>query len=78
MGLKIKYSKICLEQPLKRRHQNWFSRPFIAKCRSNVLQNAPREHSAIHLTCIKLRPVFKTLILPIFEWLLKTGLSVSW
>ena len=40
------------------------------------MQNAPREHSAILLTCIKLPPVFKTFILPIFEWLLKTGLTV--
>ena len=34
------------------------------------------EHSAILLTCIKLPPVFKTFILPIFEWLLQTGFTV--
>ena len=34
------------------------------------------EHSAILWTCIKLPPVFKTFILSIFEWLLKTGLTV--
>ena len=49
----------------------------IAKCRSKVLenavqQNAPREHSAILLTCVKLPPVSKTFVLSIFEWLLKT------
>ena len=40
-----------------------------------VLQN--REHSAILKTCIKLPPVFKSFILSIFEWPLKTGLTVS-
>ena len=35
------------------------------------------EHSAIPLTCIKLPPVFKTFILSIFVWLLKTGLTVD-
>ena len=46
-------------------------------CRSKVLQNAPREHSAILSTCIKLPPVFKTIILSMFEWQLKTGLTVQ-
>ena len=40
------------------------------------MQNAPREHSAILLTFIKLPFVFKTFVLPIFEWLLKTGFTV--
>ena len=48
----------------------------IAKCRSKVLQNAPREHSAILLTFIKLQFVFKTFVLSIFEWPLKTGFTV--
>ena len=34
------------------------------------------EHSAILLTCIKLPFVFKTFVLSIFEWPLKTGLTV--
>ena len=34
------------------------------------------EHSAILLMCIKLPPFFKTFILSIFEWLLKTDLTV--
>ena len=37
------------------------------------MQNAPGEHSAILLTCIKLPSVFKTFVLSIFEWRLKTG-----
>ena len=34
------------------------------------MQNAPREHSAILPTFIKLPFVFKTFALSIFEWLL--------
>ena len=41
-----------------------------------VLQNAPREHSVILSTFIKLPFVFKTFVLSIFEWLLKTGSTV--
>ena len=40
-----------------------------------VLQNAPREHSAILSTCIKLPSVFETFILTIFDQLLKTGFT---
>ena len=40
------------------------------------MQNAPREHSAILLTCIKIPPFFKTSVLSIFEWPLKTGFTV--
>ena len=57
--------------------KNWFSRPIIAKCRSNVLQDAPREHSVILLTFLKLPFVFKTLVLSIFEWPLKAGFSAD-
>ena len=41
-----------------------------------MLQNAPREHSAIFLTFIKLPFVFKTFVLSLFEWPLKTGFTV--
>ena len=41
-----------------------------------MLQNAPREHSAILSTFIKLPFVFKTYDLSIFEWLLKTHFTV--
>ena len=41
-----------------------------------VLQNAPREHSAILLTFIKLPFVFKTFVLSIFEWPLKADFTV--
>ena len=34
------------------------------------------QHSAILSTCSKLPSVFKTFVLPVFEWPLKTGLTV--
>ena len=40
------------------------------------MQNALREHSAILSTFIKLPFVFKTTVLSIFEWPLKTGFTV--
>ena len=43
---------VLIKRPLKKKTKNWFSRPIIAKCRSKVLQNAPREHSAILWTFI--------------------------
>ena len=39
-------------------------------------QNVPRGHSAIHSNFIKLPFVFKTFVLSIFEWPLKTGFTV--
>ena len=41
-----------------------------------VLQNAPREHSAILSTCIKLASVFKTFVLSIFGLALKKGFTL--
>ena len=76
-GPKLKYSKTCLKRPLKKEDQNWFSRPIIAYCRSKVLQNAPREHSTILWTCIKLPSVFETFVLSVFEWPLKAGFTVD-
>ena len=43
---------------------------------SKVLQNAPREHSAIHSTYIKLPFVIKIFGLSIFEWSFYTGFTV--
>ena len=40
------------------------------------MQNAPREHSAILSTIIKLPFVFKTFVLSIFEYPLKTGFNI--
>ena len=40
------------------------------------MQNAPREHSAILSTFIKLPFDYKTFVLSIFEWPLRTGFTV--
>ena len=40
------------------------------------MQNAQKEHSVILSTFIKLPFVFKTFVLSIFEWPLKTGLCL--
>ena len=40
------------------------------------MQNAPMEHSAVLLTCIKIPNGFQTFVLSIFEWPLKTGFTV--
>ena len=42
----------------------------------NIAECSKREHSAILSTFIKLPFVFKTFVLSIFEWPLKTGLTV--
>ena len=59
------YSKTCVKLQLSKRPKICFSRPIIAECRSEVLQNAPR-HSAILLTFIKLPFVIKIFVLSIF------------
>ena len=69
-GQSLSYSKTFLKQPPKRRPKYRFSRLIIAYCRSKVLQNAPMEHSAVQLTCIKIPHGFLTFVLSIFEWLL--------
>ena len=58
----LKYSKTCLKQPLKKMTKNCFSR----------LINAGQKYSFI-----KLPFVFKTFVLSIFEWPLKTDFTVN-
>ena len=72
------YSKTCLQRPLKKNTKSGFQYRISLKCRSKVLQNAPREHSAILSTFIKLPYSIKTFVLSIFKWPLKTGLTVLW
>ena len=43
---------------------------------AKVLQNAPMEHSAVNLVCIKLLNGFKIFVLSSFEWPLKKGFIV--
>ena len=64
-GFAFAYSKICLKRPLKRR-------PKIEISRQKTV-----EHSVVLLTCIALPHGFKTFVLSIFEWPLKTGFTVQ-
>ena len=43
---------------------------------SKVLQNAPMEHSAVLLTCIKVPNGFQAFVLSIFELMIKTSFTV--
>ena len=64
-SITIGYSKTYLK-PLKKRPKIGFQDGLLLNA-ERVLQNAPRERSAILSTCIKLRSVFKTFVLSIFE-----------
>ena len=70
------YCKTCLKQPLKKKTKNWFFKTDYRLMQEKVLQNAPREHSAILSIFIKLPFVFKIYVLSFFEWRLKTGFNV--
>ena len=70
------YSKTCFKRPLKKRPKMVFKTHYRLMQIKKVLQNAPREHPAILLTCIKLPSVIKTFDLFIFEWPLQTGFTV--
>ena len=55
------------EDAVNPKRKKWFSTPIIALCRSKVLQNALREHSAILSTFIKLPFVMKAFVLSILS-----------
>ena len=57
--------KTCLKPPLKKKTEIGFQDELSLICRLKVLQNAPREHSAILSTFIKLPFVVKTFVLSI-------------
>ena len=70
------YSKTCAKQPLSKRPKNWISIPIIAKCRSKVLQNAPRRAFCNTFDFIKLPFVIQTFVVSGFEWGFYTGFTV--
>ena len=61
------YSKTCLKRPLSKRPKMGFQ--------DQLSLNAGQKY-AILSTCIKLPHGFKTFVLSIFEWPLKTGFTV--
>ena len=56
--------------------KNWVFKNDYLLMQVNSIAECSREHSAILLTCIKLPFAFKTFVLSIFEWPLKTGFTV--
>ena len=72
------YSKTCLKRPLKRRTPTiGFQYRLLLNAGQKYCRMLQGEHSAILSTSIKLSFSIKTLVLSIFEWLLKTGFTVA-
>ena len=70
------YSKTCIKPPLKKKSKICFQDRLSLNAGQKYCRMLQREHSAILLTFIKLPFVIKTFVLSIFEWSLKTGLTV--
>ena len=69
------YSKTCLEQPLSKRPEMGFQDQLSLNAGQKYCRMLQGEHSAILSTCIELPHGFKTFVLSIFEWPLKTGFT---
>ena len=74
--LRSSSSKPVLSSHLKRPKLVFNTDYRFKQCRSKVLQNAPRGHSSILSTFIKLPYSIKTFALSILKWPLKTGFTV--
>ena len=70
------YSKACLKRPLKRPKIGFQDQLLLNAGQKYCRSKLQGEHSEILSTLIKLPFVFKTFVLSIFEWPLKTGLTV--
>ena len=70
------YSKTCVKQPLSKRPKIGFQDQLSLNAGQKYCRMLQGEHSAILSTFIKLPFVFKTFVLSIFEWPLKTGFTV--
>ena len=67
------YSKTCLKRPLKKEHQNWFSRPISF----NAAQKYCRmKHSVILLPSLSYHLSLRPLVCLFFEWPFKSGFTV--
>ena len=72
----VNYSKTCLQQPLKKKTKIGFQDRLSLNAGQMYCRMLQGEHSAILSTFIKLPFAFKTFVLSIFEWLLKTCFTV--
>ena len=70
------YTKPCLKRPPSKRPKIVFQDQLSLNAGQKFCRMLQGEHSAILSTCIKLPFVIKIFVLSIFEWLLKTGLTV--
>ena len=73
---KYMYSKTRLKGPLKKKTNIGFQDRLSLNAGQKYCRMLRGEHFAILSTFIKLPVVFKTFVLSIFEWLLKTGFTV--
>ena len=70
------YSKICLKRPLSKRPKIGFQDQLSLNAGEKYCRMLQRELSAILVTFIKLQSFIKIFVLSIFEWPLKTGVTV--
>ena len=69
-------SKTCFQRPLKQKTKIGFQDRLSLNAGQKYSRMLGGEHSAILSTCIKLPFVIKIFVLSIFEWPLKTGITV--
>ena len=69
--------KPCLKLPLKKDQNLVFKTDYHLMQVKSIAECSNRDHSAILSTFIKLPSVFKSFVLSVFEWPLKTGFTVD-
>ena len=72
----IFYSKTCVKRPLKKETNNDFQGQLSLNAGQKYCRMLQWEHSALHLTFIKLPIVIKICVLFIFQWPFYTGFIV--
>ena len=73
---KYQYSKTCLKWPFSKRPKIGFQDQLPLNAGQKYCRLLQEEHSSIFSTLIKLPFVIKIFVLSVFEWPLKTGLTV--
>ena len=72
-----KYSKTCVKQLLSKKLKIVFQDQLSLNAGQKYCRMLQGEHSAIHLTFIKLAFVINIFVLSIIEWLYYTGFTVT-
>ena len=76
LSMKNLYSKTCLKRALKKKTKIGFQDRLSLSGGQKNCRMLQGEHSTILSIFIKLPFVINNFVLPVFEWLLKTGFSV--